>query len=178
MMDRESIPSEGCEAAEDSLPSQPLMLFQQHIELALPLNQVQEILDPSRIPITPIPNTLAGIRGILNLRGQLIGVVDLGYLLSRTHNSGRHPNRVIIMRSLPSSLSHSRPPDQLGLLVERVHQVVSTPLDQICPAPDLKSVPARLRARLSPLTATTVYWQDCSWQILSVPALRSSSLWI
>ncbi len=160
------------------VPERSLLLFQQQIELGLPLEAIQEILNPTQTPITPVPNTLAGVRGVLNLRGQILLVLDLGYLLRYRYNSSHPPNRIIVLRSQSPVPSDSRPPDQLGLLVERVHSVVSAPLDQIQPVPDLDPVPASWLSRLSPLVMGTVGWEDRPWQLLSVSALLDPAHWV
>ena len=161
-----------------SVPEQSLLLFQQQIELGLPLEVTQEILNPTQTPITPVPNTLAGVRGVLNLRGQMVLVLDLGYLLHYRYNSGYTPNRILVLRSQSPVFSDSRPPDQLGLLVERVHYVVSAPIDPIPSVPHLDPVPTSWPSRLSPLVMGTAGWEDRVWQLLSVSALLNSAHWV
>ncbi len=163
--------------ADPPVPQRSVMLFQQQIELGLPLEEIQEILNPVQTPITSIPNTLAGVRGMLNLRGQVLMVLDLGYLLRYRHNSGLHPNRIMVIRSAAPVSPDSRPPDPLGLLVERVHYVASVPLDQIERVPDFTSVPAPGLPRLSPLVMGTASWEGRPWQLLSVPALLNPTHW-
>jgi purine-binding chemotaxis protein CheW len=56
-------------------------LLSSKIELALPAIGVREILSPSPDRITPIPNISPLMLGVMNLRGQVIWVADLGQFL-------------------------------------------------------------------------------------------------
>jgi twitching motility protein PilI len=56
-------------------------LLASKIELALPAIGVREILSPSPDRITPIPNISPLMLGVMNLRGQVIWVADLGQFL-------------------------------------------------------------------------------------------------
>lgn len=169
-------------ALDPPVPQRSVLLFGQQMGLGLSLEDTQEILNPTQTPLTPIPNTLAAVRGMLNLRGQMLLVLDLGYLLRYRYNPGLHPNRIIVIRSpatgAPDSRApDSRAPDPLGLLVERVHYVASVPLAQIKRVPDFTSVPASGLARLSPLVMGTANWEGRYWQLLSVPALLNATQW-
>jgi purine-binding chemotaxis protein CheW len=50
-------------------------------ELALPAVDVREVVAPSPSRITPVPNSSPLLLGILNLRGQVIWVADIGQFL-------------------------------------------------------------------------------------------------
>ena len=59
-----------------SVPAQQLLAFRLAQEFfALPILQVQEIRGIT--PITPIPNAPEHIRGVINLRGTIVPVIDL-----------------------------------------------------------------------------------------------------
>jgi purine-binding chemotaxis protein CheW len=51
------------------------------LEFALPALGVREVVAPSPDRITPVPNSSPLLLGILNLRGQVIWVVDIGQFL-------------------------------------------------------------------------------------------------
>lgn len=51
------------------------------LELALPAVGVREVVSPAPDRITPVPNSSPLLLGILNLRGQVIWVVDIGQFL-------------------------------------------------------------------------------------------------
>jgi purine-binding chemotaxis protein CheW len=88
--------------------------------------RVQEIKGYSGI--TPIPNTPPHIRGVMNLRGTVIPVVDLRarfHLPSRTYDKFT----VIIVVTVGSRI--------IGLVVDAVSDVLDIGRNEIRPAPDL-----------------------------------------
>lgn len=59
------------------------MVFQLGVEIyGTPLLSVREVIE-NRHP-KPVPNTPAGFEGVINLRGDVIGVIDLRKLLDTT----------------------------------------------------------------------------------------------
>jgi purine-binding chemotaxis protein CheW len=76
---------------------------------------------------TPLPHSPHHIRGVINLRGAVMPVVDLGARLGfgLTRASERH---VIIVAVVAGR--------QVGLLVDAVCETINTAHDQFQPAPD------------------------------------------
>src|SRR5476649_2540358 len=62
---------------------------------AIPIKKIRECI--AMTEITPVPNTPAYFRGVINLRGQMVSIVDLRMRLrmSRVENTQRTP--IIIM---------------------------------------------------------------------------------
>lgn len=54
-------------------------------EYAIDINNSKQIIDMENI--TPIPNTPEYIQGVMNLRGQIIPIIDLKKLLNISHNN-------------------------------------------------------------------------------------------
>lgn len=79
-------------------------------------------------PATPLPHSPTFMRGVINLRGAVLPIIDLsGRLgLGSTEPSARH---VIIVAHVGARLA--------GLLVDAVSDILTTTDDQVQPTPDL-----------------------------------------
>lgn len=88
---------------------------------------VQEIIRETAI--TPIPNSPDFIEGVINLRGNIIPVIDLRKRLkfSETTKSGR--DNWIIILAVEGRMT--------GFVVDRVTKVLNVPVDSFKPAPDI-----------------------------------------
>ncbi|MDR0454199.1 MAG: chemotaxis protein CheW [Deferribacteraceae bacterium] len=85
---------------------------------------VEEIIRP--MDITPVPRAPSFVKGIINLRGRIIPVVDLrDRLRIPIVDTGEHM-RIVVMRI------ENR---QLGFIVDRVEEVMYIPVDHIEAAP-------------------------------------------
>lgn len=84
-------------------------------------------------PATPLPNVPAHVRGVVNLRGVVLPVLDLRHLLGwgRTDPTARH---VIIVVRIGEQLQ--------GLIVDAVNDIVELPGDTLQPLPDMGDLPA------------------------------------
>ncbi|MFW5971995.1 MAG: chemotaxis protein CheW [Bacillota bacterium] len=93
-------------------------------EYAVDITQSRQIIKTSKI--TPVPNTPDYIRGVINLRGQIVPVVDLCRRFD-IENEGKKER--IITVDVRDSL--------IGLIVDNINQVIWYELDQLEPAPEL-----------------------------------------
>lgn len=91
---------------------------------ALPVEPVREILRISHI--TRVPHSPYPIRGVTNLRGRVIPVIDLRIRLELTEGELTRASRIIVVSSRGRLL---------GLLVDGVHQVVHLDADRVQPPP-------------------------------------------
>lgn len=84
-------------------------------------------------PATPLPNTPSYVRGVVNLRGVVLPVLDLNQRLGWgvTEPSGRH---VIIVVRVAEQLR--------GLIVDAVSDIVMLNPTDIQPVPDVGQTPA------------------------------------
>ncbi|HMW29195.1 chemotaxis protein CheW [Plasticicumulans sp.] len=102
--------------------------------LALGILHVREIIEYGRV--TAVPMLPAFVRGVINLRGSVVPVIDLSARLGRAPSTiGRRSCIVIV--ELPESDGERR---ELGLLVDAVSAVIDIP--EIEPPP---SFGARMR---------------------------------
>ena len=84
------------------------------------------VTELERIPkITPVPRVPAWVRGVTNLRGDVISVVDMRMFLG-LDATGSHAARMLVVRLLTEEFS-------TGLLVDGVERIVAVPPEAITP---------------------------------------------
>lgn len=118
---------------------------------ALPIDQVREILQVGRL--TVLPRMPAAIRGVMNLRGAVVPVVDLGARLGgRPLTVGRRSCIIVVEQAADGD----RPPLVAGVMVDAVFEVVDVdpaavsapPLLGTCVAPTMLTGVLPLQGRL------------------------------
>jgi len=96
-------------------------------EYAVPLLTVKEVL---ALPeITPVPQTLPHFLGIMNLRGQVISVMDLRIKLSIKPTES--PETAVIILDLK--------PNLVGVVVDAINSVIHPTQEQISDKPEIQS---------------------------------------
>lgn len=95
-------------------------------EFATDINIAKEIVVMR--PITPIPETHDFVEGVMNLRGNLIPVLDLRKRLRASHADGHQQVRIII-----ATLDGK----QTGLIVDGASEVIRVSDDMVEPVPDV-----------------------------------------
>lgn len=93
--------------------------------LGIDIHQVQEI--NRNLQLTPVPHAPEAVRGVINLRGEVVTVIDLRRVL------GLAPAEVT--RSTRNVIVHHGD-EQIGLLVDCVADVVTASADEIDPLPE------------------------------------------
>jgi purine-binding chemotaxis protein CheW len=84
------------------------------------------VTELERIPkITPVPRVPAWVRGVTNLRGDVLSVVDMRTFLGLDPTSA-HSARMLVVRLLTEEFS-------TGLLVDSVDRIVAVPSEAITP---------------------------------------------
>ena len=82
---------------------------------------------------TPVPGAPAFVRGILNLRGQIVTVIDLGERLGLSKTRPARDVRDIIVRIRG---------ENIGLLVERISEVIRVNIDEVeAPPVNMNGIP-------------------------------------
>lgn len=117
------------EANESTQPvHQYLTFFLAGDEYAIGVVQIKEIIEC--VALTRVPGAPAWIRGVINLRGAVVPVVDLAvkFGLARTEIT-RRTCVVIVEASL------SGEPMVMGVMADAVHQVMDLTAEQIQPPP-------------------------------------------
>ena len=96
------------------------------VEYGIDILSVHEIL---RFPdITRLPNTPDFICGVINLRGNVIPVVDVRLRFNLPHAEVTELTRIIVIETIDKLV---------GMLVDNVYQVVRLPINNIDPPAEL-----------------------------------------
>lgn len=93
--------------------------------LGIDIHQVQEI--NRNIALTPAPHAPKAVRGVINLRGEVVLVVDLREVLGAAPAALTRSNRNVIVKNGG---------EQIGLLVDSVADVVRAHTDDLDPMPE------------------------------------------
>ncbi|NLD27757.1 MAG: purine-binding chemotaxis protein CheW [Myxococcales bacterium] len=93
-------------------------------EFALDISQVREIIRMQEI--TPMPKAPDFITGVLNLRGQIVAVMDLAQRFAIKNSLRTDIARIIIVEVGDS---------KIGLIVDEVPEVIRMPLNDMEPTP-------------------------------------------
>ncbi len=110
---------------------------------ALPLAAIREVVTPPGT-FTRVPRAPKSVRGVINLRGRVVTVVELRLLLGL--QDGQSPCQKIVL------LDRGR--RDLGLLVTEVEGIES--IEKVSPAPGKPSATVRGVARLGGLAVTVL----------------------
>ena len=109
--------------------------------LAVTIESVREILEVGRL--TPLPRTPAFVRGVMNLRGAVVPVVDLSVRLGHDATVVGRRSCIVVVE-VNGSDSHDGSSDEcfdrglvVGLLVDAVYEVFDTDSTRIEPVPPL-----------------------------------------
>ncbi len=106
-----------------------LVGFRNGVEFfGVPVSKVREIV---RVPeITPVPDLPEFIKGVINLRGRIVAVVDMSKRLGTAGAGGKKANRVLILE-IGGSLT--------GLVVDSVSEIIKLDEEAIEPPPEMIS---------------------------------------
>ncbi len=109
--------------------------------LAVSIEDVREILQVGRL--TPLPRTPAFVRGVMNLRGAVVPVIDLAARLGRSATElGRRSCIVVVESTQATDADGDGDAAEtttlvVGLLVDAVFEVLDRNASEIEPAPAL-----------------------------------------
>ncbi len=97
---------------------------------AFEIEKVQSVLDFENI--TRVPRTPPFMRGVINLRGQIVPVIDLRLKFGLSETKKTRESCIIIVE-----LEIDEEKNILGVLADSVHEVISLDPEQIEPAPKI-----------------------------------------
>jgi purine-binding chemotaxis protein CheW len=113
----------------ESDSAQQYLTFQLGGELfALDILHVKEILEYGHV--TPVPMTPTFIRGVINLRGAVVPVIDLHARFGRGLAEVTRRSCIVIVE-----VQHEEERHDIGVTVDAVNEVVELPPAEIEPAP-------------------------------------------
>ncbi len=117
---------DGREAAQ--LGQKFLTFFLDEEEYGIEILSVREII--GLLPVTPVPESPHYVRGIVNLRGQVVPVVDLRVKFSMAPAPNTDETCIVVVRCSAG---------ELGLVVDRVSEVLDIPEGEIVEPPSVGS---------------------------------------
>jgi purine-binding chemotaxis protein CheW len=94
-------------------------------QFAVEIHRVSEVI--TYCDITPIPGAPAFVEGMIDLRGQLLPVLDMRKRLGMTEIQNTMQTRILILRVNRQ---------KIGLIVDEADQVYTIPVEKIQPPPD------------------------------------------
>jgi purine-binding chemotaxis protein CheW len=102
---------------------------------ALPVGILTEIIIPQKV--FPVPTTPSHVLGVINLRGNIIPIVDIRPALGLSHPE-EQPKQIAILRQGPFVL---------GIAVDVVSEVLSVPVSSLLELPAEHGLPSRAANR-------------------------------
>lgn len=110
-------------AATDST-IQIATFYVENLLMGLQIQQVQEI--NRQLEVTAVPHAPEHVKGVINLRGDVVTVVDMRQVLGLPHNDISDSCRNVIIH-------HDG--ELVGLLVDKIADILTIECDKIDPAP-------------------------------------------
>jgi len=98
-------------------------------KLGINIHDVKEIIEISNI--TRVPMTPDYIQGVINLRGNVVPVVDLSARLSREASKITKRSCIVLVEIVTEDDSHS-----IGMLVDQVNEILEIHEENIQPPPE------------------------------------------
>ncbi|MCP4273409.1 MAG: purine-binding chemotaxis protein CheW [Gammaproteobacteria bacterium] len=98
-------------------------------KLGINIHDVKEIIEISNI--TRVPMTPDYIKGVINLRGNVVPVVDLSARLSKDTSELTKRSCIVLVEVVTEEDSQS-----IGMLVDQVNEILEIPEENIQPAPE------------------------------------------
>lgn len=126
----------GQRAAVVDVPAQYLTFTLGGEVFAMDIRTVREIIQYG--PMTTVPLMPGFVRGVINLRGAVVPVIDLQARFGRPSASVSKKTCIVIFDAMRDGERV-----ELGLLVDAVSEVIEIPADQIEPPPNFGTVVRR-----------------------------------
>ena len=116
-------------AKDTVVTEQQMVLFELGNETyGLDIAAVHEIIRMQ--PITKVPKAPKYVEGVINLRGKVIPVIDLGKRFGFEKADGAKNNRIVVVNIGETTL---------GIIVDAVTEVIRIPADSVEPVSDIVS---------------------------------------
>jgi purine-binding chemotaxis protein CheW len=96
----------------------------------IPVLKIREII--SMLHITPVPQMPAYVKGVINLRGKVIPVIDLRVKFCLAKADVTDSTCIVVVQVVAGAGNTK----QIGLIVDAVEEVANIPQTDIEPAPD------------------------------------------
>lgn len=114
-----------------------------HTRLGVDILLIKEV--HRQMTISPIPDAPPHLRGLMNLRGRVVTVIDLDVCLGRPQSETIEDRRLLILKTQAEIQGFVREgrigsdaalgEDIVGFLIDRMEDVISVSADRILPPP-------------------------------------------
>ncbi|MEJ2147613.1 MAG: chemotaxis protein CheW [Acidobacteriota bacterium] len=111
---------------DEDLGGKYVIFFLGAEQYGVPILAVREII--ATVPITPIPQSPAHVRGVINLRGKVIPILDLRLKFGMDFIEKDRESCILVVRAQGV---------EAGVAVDRMSEVKDVPAEEIQPAPRL-----------------------------------------
>lgn len=125
------------DAAQDTEPPQYLTFYVGEEMFAMSILAIREIIEYHALTEVPLVPPL--IRGVINLRGSVVPVVDLAVRFGRTASPVSKRTCIVMVETNAASddaSTHSAGSQKMGIVVDAVSEVLEIAPDAIEPAPE------------------------------------------
>jgi len=148
--------------AKDTLVTEKQMvLFELGTETyGLDIATVHEIIRMQ--PITKVPKASFYVEGVINLRGRVIPVIDIGKRFGFDKTEKAKNNRIVVVKIKDTTL---------GIIVDAVTEVIRIPIDSIDPVSDMSPLVTLITCWESP--SLLIRWLFCWLLINCFPETRN-----
>ncbi len=127
---QEQIETQDCDPTMETVAGKYLTFGLGDEEYGLEILKVQEII--GLMAITRVPRSPAFVRGVINLRGKVIPVVDLRLKFGMEQVDDTEKTCIIVVQ-----VSQSDSDVTMGIIVDQVSEVLDVMASQIEPTPEL-----------------------------------------
>ena len=124
-----AVAESAAQSANGSKGGKYLTFFFGEEEYGIQILRVREII--GLMSITDVPRTPDYVRGVVNLRGKVIPIIDLRLRLHLPPIDATDETCVIVV--------HTADGEQVGLIVDKVSEVIDISADEVVDAPSLGS---------------------------------------
>jgi purine-binding chemotaxis protein CheW len=100
---------------------------------AIAILRIKEIISYGQL--TTVPMMPPFVRGVINLRGSVVPVIDLMARFGRSQTEVQRRTCIVILEAVRSADDAGAVQQDIGVMVDAVNEVVEIPADQIEPAP-------------------------------------------
>ena len=109
---------------EQEIGGKFLTFFLEDEEYGIEILKVQEII--GMMSVTPVPRTPSFVRGVINLRGQVIPIIDLRLKFGMPAIAQTEETCIIVVRAQGV---------EMGIIVDKVSEVLDIATEEIDPVP-------------------------------------------
>jgi purine-binding chemotaxis protein CheW len=143
-----------------------LIVAQSDHYFGIELSALREVTPLQEVKITAVPNIRPLVKGVFNLRGEILAVTDFGEIIGIAPTLDYHDaSRIVVLEIAPTTDRR----DELirfGLAVNQVMGVVSLQVDRIASA-------AEVGSKLTPILQGLYPWEGRLLMLLDGPAIAA-----